>query len=99
MISRCTVSSAGIPRKPPLSPIPHQRHGRLASVRLSQQHGAISEIPAETQMKRRIFGLENEYGLTCTLDGQRRLSPDNVPRYPFEKVIPRARNPNVLPQN
>jgi hypothetical protein len=29
-------------------------------------------------MKRRIFGLENEYGLTCTLHGQRRLSPDNV---------------------
>jgi len=26
-------------------------------------------------MKRRIFGLENEYGLTCTLNGQRRLSP------------------------
>ena len=29
-------------------------------------------------MKRRIFGMENEYGLTCTLNGQRRLSPDNV---------------------
>ena len=37
-------------------------------------------------MKRRIFGLENEYGLTCTLHGQRRLSPDNVARYLFEKV-------------
>ncbi|HEY7540207.1 MAG TPA: proteasome subunit alpha, partial [Methylomirabilota bacterium] len=42
--------------------------------------------------KRRIFGLENEYGLTCTLNGQRRLSPDNVARYLFEKVIPGARN-------
>ena len=29
-------------------------------------------------MKRRIFGMENEYGLTCTLNGQRRLSPDEV---------------------
>ena len=38
-------------------------------------------------MKRRIFGLENEYGLTCTLNGQRRLSPDNVARYLFEQVI------------
>src|SRR5438445_723676 len=38
-------------------------------------------------MKRRIFGLENEYGLTCTLNGQRRLSPDNVARYLFEKVL------------
>ena len=50
---------------------------------LAQPHGSISEIPAETQMKRRIFGLENEYGLTCTLNGQRHLSPDNVARYLF----------------
>ena len=26
-------------------------------------------------MQRRIFGIENEYGVTCTLRGQRRLSP------------------------
>ena len=32
-------------------------------------------------MERRIFGLENEYGVTCTLRGQRRLSPDEVARY------------------
>src|SRR5499427_496810 len=50
-------------------------------------------------MKRRIFGLENEYGLTCTLNGQRRLSPDNVARYLFEKVIPGASNANVFLQN
>ena len=34
-------------------------------------------------MERRIFGLENEYGVTCTLRGQRRLSPDEVARYLF----------------
>src|SRR5437667_22761 len=50
-------------------------------------------------MKRRIFGLENEYGLTCTLNGQRRPSPDNVARYLFEKVIPGARNANVFLEN
>ncbi len=49
-------------------------------------------------MKRRIFGLENEYGLICTLNGQR-LSPDNVVRYLFEKVIPGARNANVFLEN
>src|SRR5207249_6008589 len=54
---------------------------------------------SEIQMKRRIFGLENEYGLTCTLNGQRRLSPDNVARYLFEKVIPGARNANVFLEN
>jgi len=50
-------------------------------------------------MKRRIFGLENEYGLTCTLNGQLRLSSDNVARYLFEKVIPWARNANVFLEN
>ena len=33
-------------------------------------------------MDRRIFGLENEYGVTCTLRGQRRLSPDEVAPLP-----------------
>ena len=32
-------------------------------------------------MERRIFGIENEYGVTCTFDGQRRLTPDEVARY------------------
>ena len=38
-------------------------------------------------MERRIFGLENEYGVTCTLRGQRRLSPDEVARYLFRRVV------------
>src|SRR4030067_1053697 len=50
-------------------------------------------------MKRRIFGLENEYGLTCTLNGQRRLSPDNGARYLTEKHIPGAPNANVCLEN
>lgn len=50
-------------------------------------------------MKRRIFGLETEYGLICTLHGQRRLSPDNTARYIFEKVIPCARNANLFLKN
>ena len=37
-------------------------------------------------MDRRIYGLENEYGVTCTLRGQRRLSPDEVSRVIFSKV-------------
>jgi proteasome accessory factor A len=50
-------------------------------------------------MKRRIFGLENEYGLTCMLNGQCRLSPDNIARYLFERAIPGARNANVFLEN
>src|SRR4029077_5676073 len=40
-----------------------------------------------------------EYGLTCTLNGQRVLSPENVARYLVEKVIPGARNANVFLEN
>ena len=34
-------------------------------------------------MDRRIFGVETEYGVTCTFGGQRRLSPEEVARYLF----------------
>ena len=38
-------------------------------------------------MERRIYGIENEFGVTCTLDGQRRLSPDEVARSLFRKAV------------
>ncbi len=47
-------------------------------------------------MERRIFGLENEYGVTCTLRGQRRLSPDEVARYLFRRVVSWGRSSNVF---
>ena len=47
-------------------------------------------------MDRRIYGLENEYGVTCTLRGQRRLSPDEVARYLFRKVVSWGRSSNVF---
>ncbi len=50
-------------------------------------------------MERRIFGLENEYGVTCTLRGQRRLSPDEVARYLFRKVVSWGRSSNVFLAN
>jgi proteasome accessory factor A len=50
-------------------------------------------------MDRRIFGLENEYGVTCTLRGQRRLSPDEVARYLFRKVVSWGRSSNVFLEN
>jgi len=50
-------------------------------------------------MQRRIYGLENEYGVTCTLKGQRRLSPDEVARYLFRKVVSWGRSSNVFLQN
>ncbi len=50
-------------------------------------------------MQRRIFGLENEYGVTCTLEGQRRLSPDEVARYLFRRVVSWGRSSNVFLAN
>jgi len=50
-------------------------------------------------VKRRIFGIENEYGVTCTLRGQRRLSPDEVARYLFRRVVSWGRSSNVFLEN
>ncbi|MGH1503004.1 MAG: Pup--protein ligase [Acidimicrobiales bacterium] len=46
--------------------------------------------------QRRIYGIETEYGVTCTLRGQRRLSPDEVARYLFRRVVSWGRSSNVF---
>ena len=48
---------------------------------------------------RRIVGVETEYGITCVLRGQRRLSPDEVARYLFRKVVSWGRSSNVFLEN
>jgi proteasome accessory factor A len=50
-------------------------------------------------MDRRIFGIETEYGVTCTFRGQRRLSPDEVARYLFRRVVSWGRSSNVFLAN
>lgn len=50
-------------------------------------------------MDRRIFGLETEYGVTCVVDGQRRLTADEVARYLFRKVVSWGRSSNVFLRN
>lgn len=50
-------------------------------------------------MQRRIFGIETEYGVTCVLRGQRRLSPDEVARYLFRRVVSWGRSSNVFLEN
>ena len=50
-------------------------------------------------MTRRIFGIETEYGVTCTFQGQRRLSPDEVARYLFRRVVSWGRSSNVFLRN
>ncbi len=45
------------------------------------------------------MGIETEYGVTCTLAGQRRLSPDEVARYLFRRVVSWGRSSNVFLEN
>ncbi|MGZ4554263.1 MAG: proteasome accessory factor PafA2 family protein, partial [Mycobacteriaceae bacterium] len=50
-------------------------------------------------MQRRIMGIETEFGVTCTFRGQRRLSPDEVARYLFRRVVSWGRSSNVFLRN
>ncbi|MCK0440722.1 Pup--protein ligase [Gordonia alkaliphila] len=50
-------------------------------------------------MERRIMGIETEFGVTCTMDGHRRLSPDEVARYLFRRVVAWGRSSNVFLPN
>ena len=50
-------------------------------------------------MRRRIVGLETEYGVTCSFAGHRRLSPDEVARYLFRRVVHWGRSSNVFLEN
>ena len=51
------------------------------------------------RMQRRIYGVETEFGVTCTFHGQRRLSPDEVARYLFRRVVSWGRSSNVFLRN
>src|SRR6201995_5421192 len=50
-------------------------------------------------MQRRIFGIETEFGVTCTFHGQRRLAADEVARYLFRRVVSWGRSSNVFLRN
>ncbi len=50
-------------------------------------------------MERRIYGIETEFGITCTSGGQRTLTPDEVARYLFRKVVSWGRSSNVFLAN
>jgi len=48
---------------------------------------------------RRIFGVATEYGLTCTFGGQRQLSPEEVARCLFRRVVSWGRGSSVFLRN
>ncbi|VDR40742.1 Pup--protein ligase [Tsukamurella paurometabola] len=45
------------------------------------------------------MGIETEFGVTCTFHGHRRLSPDEIARYLFRRVVSWGRSSNVFLQN
>jgi proteasome accessory factor A len=50
-------------------------------------------------MRQRIFGLENEYGVTFTDNGSRKLSPDDIARALFRNIIDWGRSSNLFLPN
>lgn len=50
-------------------------------------------------MDRRIFGIETEYGVTCNSGGVRTLTPDEVARHLFRRVVAWGRSSNVFLTN
>src|SRR5213078_4364400 len=84
------------------------RAGSSAGSRTRRSRGSCPDSPPPGDSRtgaytflvdRRIFGLENEYGVTCTFRGQRRLSPDEVARYLFRRVVHWGRSSNVFLEN
>ncbi|MCQ9165793.1 MULTISPECIES: Pup--protein ligase [unclassified Arthrobacter] len=50
-------------------------------------------------MDRRIFGIETEFGIAYSAQGSRPLSPEEVARYLFRKVVSWGRSSNVFLPN
>ena len=75
------------------------RHAGATADRRAPTCCGLGTVYAWDPVERRIFGLENEYGITATFRGQRRLSPDEVARYLFRKVVSWGRSSNVFLAN
>jgi len=50
-------------------------------------------------VRRRIIGLETEYGISCTVDGRRGLPTEDVARRMFRDVVAWGRTSNVFLEN
>ena len=75
----------------------------LGEAGLRSVGGAYTPAPPSAStpkiVQRRIMGIETEFGVTCTFHGHRRLSPDEVARYLFRRVVSWGRSSNVFLRN
>src|SRR6202049_4905762 len=88
-----------MPAEPSLATRTRAANSFSASVRWTIRGVGTGGNATVWSVERRIFGLENEYGVTCTLKGQRRLSPDEVARYLFRRGVSWGRSSNVFLEN
>lgn len=56
-------------------------------------------MTAHTDVSRRIFGLETEYGITCASPGGGAMGADEAARYLFRSVVAWGRSSNVFLRN
>ena len=70
-------------------------------LRIARRVPIRSRVPTRKlgDVQRRIMGIETEFGVTCTFHGHRRLSPDEVARYLFRRVVSWGRSSNVFLRN
>ena len=60
----------------------------MTDQQVGQQEPEATPTPVPAQaLTRRITGIETEFGITLTLDGSRRLGPDEIARYMFLSLI------------
>lgn len=64
---------------------------------LAGQNG--QPAPADAVLARRIYGLETEYGVACTVRSGRRLTSDEVARHLFRTVVAWGKSHNVFLRN
>jgi len=50
-------------------------------------------------MLRRVYGIETEFGVTFSHEGQRRLTPDEVSRVLFRRVVAWGKSSNAFLEN
>lgn len=72
----------------------------MTDQQVGQQEPEATPTPVPAQaLTRRITGIETEFGITLTLDGSRRLGPDEIARYMFRPVIAKYGATNIFTPN
>src|SRR4029079_6863695 len=97
--SRPGSSTARAPSDAPSVACRRTRSAPTSAEPAGHPPGVLRPAPYAGRMERRIFVSETECGVTCSCGGQLRLSPDEVARYLFRRVVHWGRSSNVFLEN